>query len=266
MRQNVVLLSLIVSVLGHIPELRRSVEKSGFHRDLSSSISVQAELLTNVENSREISCLLLFTETIPSGAYVDPYQIASLRPFRGPDAIVRDKVDIEKPEYMSEPLTVEIFTRLYRTGEFWISNYTLPVHLRYHATSETEDFALVSFIRPEVAVRCWNTTTKLQINGYTGTVAGVKSSTCSSDSNQLCDWTVIETTAVCDDQLIVPGINDDLKHHCQQEGIAVSVPVGRANDYYLVTLVTLLFTVGGCLLLGFYVINKDHAESWKKVQ
>ena len=32
MRQNVVLLSLIVTVLGHTPELRQSVEKSGFHR------------------------------------------------------------------------------------------------------------------------------------------------------------------------------------------------------------------------------------------
>ena len=48
--------------------------------------------------------------------------------------------------------------------------------------------------------------------------------------------------------------------------MTVRVPVGRSNDYYLVTAVTLLFTVGGCLLLGYYIINKDHTDCQKKVQ
>ena len=35
---------------------------------------------------------------------------------------------------------------------------------RYHAISETADFAFVSFTRPEMAVRCWNTTNELHQN------------------------------------------------------------------------------------------------------
>ena len=45
----------------------------------------------------------------------------------------------------------------------------------------------------------------------------------------------------------------------------MAVPVGRSSDYYLVTGGTLLFTVGGCLVLGLYVLNKDHNLS-KKIQ
>ena len=55
------------------------------HRELSTSISIPAGLLAKNVDFAETSCLLLFTETIPSGAYVDPYQVASLRPFGGPD-------------------------------------------------------------------------------------------------------------------------------------------------------------------------------------
>ena len=51
----------------------------------------------------------------------------------------------------------------------------------------------------------------------------------------------------------------------QQDSITVAVPVGRSSDYYLVTGGTLLFTVGGCLILGLYVLNKDHDLS-KKIQ
>ena len=44
--------------------------------------------------------------------------------------LVKDKVDIEKPEYLSPALTVLVYTKLHSTGELWFSNYTLPVHLR----------------------------------------------------------------------------------------------------------------------------------------
>lgn len=33
----------------------------------------------------DVSCFLMFVETIPSGAFVDPYQLKSLEPFGGPN-------------------------------------------------------------------------------------------------------------------------------------------------------------------------------------
>ena len=44
--------------------------------------------------------------------------------------LVEDKVDIEKPEYLSPALTVLVYTKIHGTGELWFTNYTLPVHLR----------------------------------------------------------------------------------------------------------------------------------------
>ena len=67
--------------------------------------------------------------------------------------------------------------------------------------------------------------------GYTGAVTRVKSSLCSSVSEQLCDWTVIETTAVCDDQLIVPDVNDDLKQHCQVYLVMLICNENRRLDF-----------------------------------
>lgn len=256
-----ILFSLLWTTLAYTPQLRRSVGKSGFHRELSTSIKFLKSELFDAEDTEGISCGLLFTEVIPSGAYVDPYQIASLKLFGGPDAVVKDKVDIEKPEYLSQPHTVEIFTKLHNDQEFWHSNYTLPIHLRYHATSDVEEFATVTFNTPEVAARCWNTATG-QPHGSVNSGTRQKSAFCSSDSQQLCEWTVLETAVECEDHFIVAG---DLKSTpCQQDSISVRVPVGRSSDYNLVTSITLLFTVGGCLFLAFYVINKDMEKKPKQ--
>ena len=62
-----------------------------FHRELSTSIQFLKRELHDVDDTEDISCGLLFTEVIPSGAYVDPYQIASLKSFGGPDVSLYTK-------------------------------------------------------------------------------------------------------------------------------------------------------------------------------
>jgi len=68
--------------------------------------------------------------------------------------LISQDVDLEKPEFESQEFTVNIYADLFYVDSTWTSNYTLPVHLRYHAISEGIDYATMTFNQPEVAIRC----------------------------------------------------------------------------------------------------------------
>lgn len=50
-----------------------------------TQLTVPSELLPDVTVGGDIQCYLLFTETVPSGAYIDSDQINSLKNYGGPD-------------------------------------------------------------------------------------------------------------------------------------------------------------------------------------
>lgn len=56
-----------------------------FCRELTTRLLIPDELMPDVIPGGDVNCFMLFEETVPSGAYVDPYQLKSLRPFDGPD-------------------------------------------------------------------------------------------------------------------------------------------------------------------------------------
>lgn len=56
-----------------------------FYRELHTKLQVPGDLLPDVTPGGDVSCKLMFLVTLPSGAFVDPYQLKALEPFAGPD-------------------------------------------------------------------------------------------------------------------------------------------------------------------------------------
>lgn len=217
------------------PVLKRHIEKTGLHRDLVTSLKIPVALLPDIHLDEDLRCYILFTETFPTGAYVDPDQIKSLKPYGGPDVLLTSAVDVEKPEFESTGFLGLVFSNLSKVDGTWIGGYTLPVHLRYHAVSR-QDFVNVTFSNPEIAVRCINKEFGLIHHGYHGDTVRQKSELCGSSSVLLCDWVVIQYLA-------------------EKTNISVEVPVGKAEHYLLVTVGTVLTTLLGCFLLVYVSLH-----------
>ncbi|XP_053392778.1 phosphatidylinositol-glycan biosynthesis class X protein-like isoform X2 [Mercenaria mercenaria] len=205
-----------------------------FSRDLVTQLTVPASLIPDTSPGSDVQCFLMFTETIPSGAYVDPDQINSLKPYGGPDVLLSSPVDVEKPEIESTEFQGHVFSNLSRVGDKLTSSYRLPVHLRYHGISD-QDYTTVTFTNPEVSVRCVNKKLGMPHYGYHGDIVKQKSEMCSSSSKILCDWIVIHYDA-------------------EKKDISVEVPVGKVEHYILVTVGTMVTTLSACIFLVYQTL------------
>lgn len=107
-------------------------------------------------------CKLLIEETIPRGMYVDPDQLRDLHEWSGLQTFIPVKVDVEKPEFESEPFRVFIFRQLKIQENLRITDVKLPVHMRYHKPAKLEDpkpsssapAAIVKLQNPRLLLSC----------------------------------------------------------------------------------------------------------------
>lgn len=65
-----------------------------------------------------------------------------------------DDIDLEKPEYLSPPLTLYVFNQLELHGNVLSSNVTMPLHIRYHRPFRGPSHVPVEVVLPEVYVAC----------------------------------------------------------------------------------------------------------------
>ncbi|XP_068135257.1 phosphatidylinositol-glycan biosynthesis class X protein [Hyperolius riggenbachi] len=131
------------------PELKveRQLLKNGFHRDLITRVSIQgfAEQVN--------SCRIVLRESIPSGLFVDPYQLSSLQQQNLTEAVLLTSVDVEAPEYLSTAHTALVYMRPDDTcSNCYIS--TVPVHARYHRPSSHTHQVSVHLQNPQLLIRC----------------------------------------------------------------------------------------------------------------
>ncbi|KAL5018858.1 hypothetical protein ScPMuIL_004580 [Solemya velum] len=101
--------------------IHREINKNGFHRDIAYHFFFRKDLFMPPENKDE-ACRLLVEESLPSGVFVDPHQIDSLHGFGGPEVLLLDKIDVEAPEYLSQPVQLYIFAALSQNGDRISSN------------------------------------------------------------------------------------------------------------------------------------------------
>ena len=66
-------------------------------------------------------------------------------------------MDVEKPEYLSSPHKVHVFSDLVMDGGIYKSSVKLPVHLRYHRPSSASGGTTVQLLHPDVLIKCNST-------------------------------------------------------------------------------------------------------------
>ncbi|XP_052769123.1 phosphatidylinositol-glycan biosynthesis class X protein-like isoform X2 [Mya arenaria] len=224
-----ILLDVCVCFSTVYPKFSRSLDKTGFHRELLTSVDMPRELLPDYFDGGDIDCHMLFREVIPSGAYVDPFQLQEQRHFGGPDVKVVDPVDVEKPEVQSFEIVALVYANLTSDGDSWVASYSLPIHLRYHSISPDVDNMEVIFQKPEIFLRCNDAKSGITHYGYRGETVRQESLGCSSSDIILCDWSMIQLH--------------------QNSSLHAWVPVGKTGHFTIVTVGTVIATTAACFLL-----------------
>ncbi|KAK3598853.1 hypothetical protein CHS0354_008595 [Potamilus streckersoni] len=231
--------SLIAVVVSSniVATVSRTIDKNGFHRNLRTEISIPRESIHFKPSTGDIACAVLLEETLPSGAFVDPYQLESLRAFGGPDVLCLHDVDTEKPEFLSQPLTIFIFSHLHLHEGHWTSNVTIPIHMRYQRPFQRQDYVTVTFLNPALFLRCPDTADTGEYDNIEIVFA------CDSMNQAVCTWFRIDYTST-------------------KGNLDVQVPVGRLEHLPFVIGATIIITLLGCIMLIYMVIY--HLPSQKK--
>ncbi|NXY86042.1 PIGX protein, partial [Alcedo cyanopectus] len=187
--------------------------KEGFHRDLL----VKVKLGVVGEDAGE--CAVAVRTRLPTGIYVDPYELASLQQHNLTKALlIPDVIDVEAPEY----LATDFLLLLYLEPDPWCSQCfraALPVHGRYHRPAEESEEVLVVLKSPEVLVCC-----------------------CDNYLLTAC-WKPAEVEAPCSGRNNCPCQWYSVMHKPAYKESILQVPVGLRQHSSLVCVVTLLTTV-----------------------
>ncbi|XP_057887625.1 phosphatidylinositol-glycan biosynthesis class X protein isoform X2 [Melospiza georgiana] len=206
------LCALHVQAACRVTSVTQELLKEGFHRDL----------LVKVELGEDAGgCAVAAQVHLPSGIYVDPYELATLQQHNLTKAVLSPAaIDVEAPEYLAQAAVLLLFlepesrcSRCFRG--------TVPVHARYHRPARGTHQAWVPLQSPQVLLCCCHG----QLSAQCWEPAEVDTP-CSSDTNSSCQW---HTT----------------KHRPVREELMLRVPVGHREHSSLVCALTLL-TTGLC--------------------
>ncbi|NXI46360.1 PIGX protein, partial [Galbula dea] len=206
---------VILDVQGacQVATVTQELLKEGFHRDLL----VKVELSVVGEDAGGYT--VAARTHLPSGIYVDPYELASLQQHNLTKVVlIPDVIDVEAAEYLATDLLV----LLYMESDSECSNCfraALPVHGRYHQPAEESEEALVVLKSPEVLVCCCDNC----LSAECWKPAEVEAP-CSGKTSGACQWYSIT-------------------HKPAHKEPILQVPVGLRQHSSLVCVVTFLATV-----------------------
>lgn len=193
--------------------LRQEVLKDGFHRDLLIKVKFG-------ESTEDLqSCRLLIKQSIPTGLFVDPYELASMQEKNMTEAVVvSDNFNIEAPSYLSKESEVLISVRRDArcTGCF---HAFLPVHYRYHRPHSEDAETLIVVSSPDLLMSCDQEFRVLECWAQAEVAAP-----CALKSQDICQWS-------------------SLQYRLIHKNVILRVPVGLTVHTSLVCSVTLLVTI-----------------------
>ncbi|XP_062586961.1 phosphatidylinositol-glycan biosynthesis class X protein-like [Saccostrea cucullata] len=220
---NLAIFSAAISICSSSsPNLYRTLKKNGFHRDLFTKLLIPSSLTGP-------GCECLIEEELPPGMYVDPYELKNLREKGGPQ-FISPSIDIEKPKELSTSFSLLIYPdRLSKEGSEFVTNVTIPVHVRYHQPLPEDSTARVVIQNPHIYLLCEQK--DLKAIKKTG-----KQLPCSS-LHENCTWT-------------------EISYKTDAIGIQFDVPVGSLNQQMTVVSVTVAVTLIGCLFLSSKFLQK----------
>ncbi|KAI4896849.1 hypothetical protein NFI96_016912 [Prochilodus magdalenae] len=120
--------------------------KTGFHR----------ELLYEVHHDPAPHVIkALVIQRLPSGVYMDQYQLASLREDTGLQVLLDSAVSLEDPAHLSSAFTALVYLSP-SDGLPGLLQAVVPFHGRYHRPSSSGGWERVSIERPRLLLRVEN--------------------------------------------------------------------------------------------------------------
>ncbi|KAM9128250.1 phosphatidylinositol-glycan biosynthesis class X protein [Pangshura tecta] len=214
-------ISLLVCTTGNLsaqatcPDITvtQQLLKEGFHRDLLTKVELGAG------DEAIGSCTVAIKEHLPTGLYVDPYELASLQQHSLTEALmIPDTVDVESPEYLATDLAIVVYMKPDPQCASCFKA-VLPVHCRYHRPTEHDGEALTLLKSPEILIHCHKSFPSVECWKYSKVEAP-----CSVRNRYTCHW-------------------NNVKYKHVNKEVILKVPVGVKQHGTLVCAVTLLTTV-----------------------
>ncbi|XP_029356460.1 phosphatidylinositol-glycan biosynthesis class X protein [Echeneis naucrates] len=195
------------------------ISKKGFHRDLITNIDLSPDV------PRGIRVLLVYRW--PSGVYVDPYQLASLRDQSDWQILLDSSIDLEVPAHKTLGFVTYVYPNHGDPPPRELK-VVIPMHGRYHEPSSQKTFTSVDMQPPELLLQ---TEKCMQLNSFEP--HAIVDAPCTVHNSSMCPW---------------------VKVQFQQEHGPVSfqLPVGDGSLVIPVCSGTLLVTIICCVLLSKY--------------
>ncbi|XP_041474262.1 phosphatidylinositol-glycan biosynthesis class X protein-like [Lytechinus variegatus] len=220
---------------------RRS-SNQGFHRTVHTNVSVAFRFPCN-------QCRFMILEHLPTGMFVDAYQLKNLEGFGALAVLFLDEIDVEKPEHLSPNHTIVIYTPPIKTAsrDHMTSHMTasidLPVHLRYHAPSNDPEVnhAEVYLPHPELFMYC----TDCSLDACSNDTAFMRAP-CTAANHTICAWTPLDYTMDTYEELVF------------------RVPIGKEWQSQAVTIITLTTIIVGMIVLLVAMTTNKETQRMKK--
>ncbi|XP_063296989.1 phosphatidylinositol-glycan biosynthesis class X protein [Pelobates fuscus] len=207
--------------------VQREILNRGFHRDLVTRL----DLHTFAEQVD--SCRVHFLESIPSGLFLDPYQLSSLRQHNFTDVFLLTAVDLEAPEYLATEQKARVYAKPDPAVCAHCFSSIVPIHTRYHQPSYFSE-ASITLQSPQLLIHCNKDFPPSGCTHYP-----VSEAPCGLEDDSVCSWLHLPYTAV-------------------PKTIIMQVPVGMTQHKAVVCTVTIAVTLicAGMILLAVY--KHDH--------
>ncbi|XP_051005720.1 phosphatidylinositol-glycan biosynthesis class X protein [Acomys russatus] len=208
--------------------LRQEFLKDGFHRDLL----IKVKFGESIEDLQ--TCRLLIKHYIPTGLFVDPYELASLRERNITEAVmVSESFNIEAPNYLSKESEVLIYARQDAQCIDCFQAF-LPVHYRYHRPHRKDGDTLIVLNNPDLLMYCDQEFPILKCWSQSEVAAP-----CALRSEEICRWRNMHYKSIL-------------------KNLTLQVPVGLTLHTPLVCSVTLLITILCSMLILVAVFKYGH--------
>ncbi|XP_065731915.1 phosphatidylinositol-glycan biosynthesis class X protein [Phocoena phocoena] len=208
--------------------LRQEVLKDGFHRDLL----IKVKFGESIEDLQ--TCRLLIKQYIPTGLFVDPYELASLRERNITEVVmVSENFNIEAPNYLSKESEVLIYARQDSQCIDCFQAF-LPVHYRYHRPHSKDGETFIVLNNPDLLMYCDQEFPILKCWAQSEVTAP-----CALNSKDNCQW-------------------NNMKYKSVYKNANLQVPVGLTIHTSLVCSVTLFITILCSTLILVAVFKYGH--------
>ncbi|XP_026864225.1 phosphatidylinositol-glycan biosynthesis class X protein [Electrophorus electricus] len=150
-----------------------NIVKEGFHRELVFEIR---------HDHAPCDVQVLLVQGLPSGVYIDQYQLASLREDTGLQVLLDSAVDVEDPAYASSGFSAMVY--LSSPG---LLQAVVPFHGRYHRPSTSGGWEQVPISSPRLLLRPEHCKTVTPTPPHK-----VVEAPCTVHNESLCSWLEIE--------------------------------------------------------------------------